>query len=70
VRDIEVITRNWCCADLATVQKRKDKNTKAARGGDKQAKAELDLIVKLEPHLDSGKPAIMLDVTNPTRKRC
>src|SRR5271170_8015840 len=63
VRDIEVITTELVLADLAAVQKRKDKNTKAARGGDKQAKAELDLIAKLEPHLDTGKPAIMLDVT-------
>ncbi|MCE0496814.1 MAG: redox-regulated ATPase YchF [Methylacidiphilales bacterium] len=63
VRDIEIITTELVLADLAAVQKRKDKNQKAARGGDKQAKAELDLIVKLEPHLDTGKPAILLDVT-------
>src|SRR5271168_1726130 len=63
VRDIEVINTELVLCDLAAVEKRKDKNAKAARGGDKQAKAELDLIVKLEPHLDSGKPAIMLDVT-------
>jgi GTP-binding protein YchF len=63
VRDIEVVTTELVLADLAAVQKRKDKNQKAARGGDKQAKAELDLIVKLEPHLDTGKPALLLDVT-------
>jgi ribosome-binding ATPase len=61
VRDIEVITTELVLADLDAVQKRKDKNTKAARGGDKQAKAELDLITKLEPHLDAGKPAVTLD---------
>src|ERR1700682_3858699 len=64
VRDIEVINTELVLCDLGTVQKRKHKNQKAARGGDKVAKAELDLIVKLEPHLDSGKPAIMLDVTS------
>src|SRR5271168_3544743 len=63
VRDIEVITTELVLADLGAVEKRKDKNVKAARGGDKTAKAELDLIAKLEPHLDSGKPAIMLDAT-------
>jgi GTP-binding protein YchF len=63
VRDIEVITTELVLADLDAVQKRKDKNTKAARGGDKQAKAELDLIAKLEPHLDSGKPAVTLEAT-------
>jgi GTP-binding protein YchF len=62
VRDIEVVTTELVLADLSAVEKRKDKNTKAARGGDKQAKAELDLIAKLEPHLDSGKPALTLEL--------
>src|ERR1700683_158492 len=44
VRDIEVITTELVLSDLATVQKRKDKNLKAARGGDKVAKAENELI--------------------------
>jgi GTP-binding protein YchF len=63
VRDIEVINTELVLSDLATVEKRKDKQTKAARGGDKVAKAELDLIAKLEPHLDSGKTANTLDLT-------
>src|ERR1700723_3519955 len=53
VRDIEVITTELVLADLSAVEKRKDKNTKAARGGDKQVKAENDLIARLEPHLDA-----------------
>ncbi len=64
VRDIEVITTELVLSDLAAVQKRKDKNTKAARGGDKQAKAENDFIAKLEPHLDAGKPAFTLELTD------
>src|SRR6201982_2911668 len=48
VRDIEVITTELVLADLGAVQKRKDKNVKAARGGDKVAKAELDLITNLD----------------------
>ena len=67
VRDIEVITTELVLADLETVQKREDKNTKAARGGDKQAKAENELIAKLKPHLDTGKPALMFDM-NPDEK--
>jgi GTP-binding protein YchF len=63
VRDIEVINTELILADLATVQKREEKNAKAARGGDKVAKAENELIAKLKPHLDTGKTAIMLDVT-------
>src|SRR6201996_1077166 len=62
VRDIEVITTELVLADLEAVQKRKDKNTKSARGGDKQAKAENDLIAKLEPHLDTGKPAVTFEM--------
>ena len=67
VRDIDVINTELILADLSAVQKRKDKNTKAARGGDKQAKAENDLIARLEPHLDTGKPANLLEV-NPDEK--
>jgi ribosome-binding ATPase len=63
VRDIEVITTELVLADMDAVTKRKDKNTKAARGGDKQAKAENELIAKLEPHLDAGKPAVTLDLS-------
>jgi GTP-binding protein YchF len=44
-------------ADLGAVQKRKERSTKAARGGDKVAIAELALCEKLEPHLNTGKMA-------------
>jgi GTP-binding protein YchF len=67
VRDIEVITTELVLADLETVQKREDKNTKAARGGDKQAKAENELILKLKPHLDTGKPAVTLELSTDER---
>jgi GTP-binding protein YchF len=63
VRDIEVITTELVLADLGAVQKRKEKNQKGARSGDKVAKAELDLMVKLEPHLDQGKPALTLELS-------
>jgi len=63
VRDIEVINTELVLSDLATVEKREEKQTKAARGGDKVAKAELDLIAKLKPHLNSGKTANTLELT-------
>jgi len=63
VRDIEVINTELVLADLGAVQKRIDKNQKGARGGDKQAKAELDLCERLEPHLNQGKPANLLQVS-------
>ncbi len=68
VGDIEVINTELILADLGTVQKRIDRQTKAARGGDKQAKAEVLLGEKLIPHLDSGKPATTLELSDDEQK--
>lgn len=62
VRDIEVINTELILADLASLQKRKDRLQKGARAGDKTAKAELQLVEKLLPHLDSGCPASTLNL--------
>src|ERR1700730_13041440 len=68
VRDIEVINTELILADLASVQKRSDRQTKAARGGDKAAKAEVALCEKLVPHLDSGKPETTLELSDDEQK--
>ncbi len=68
VRDIEVINTELVLADLAAVQKRVEKQTKLARGGDKQAKAEVAVGEKLLPHLDAGKPATTLELTDEEKK--
>ncbi len=60
VRDIEVITTELVLADLEAVTKRIDKTQKKAKSGDKEAQAELALLQKLEPHLNSGKTANVL----------
>jgi GTP-binding protein YchF len=57
IRDIEVITTELILADLATVKKRAERLQKSARSGDKLAKVELALCERIQPHLDSGKPA-------------
>ncbi len=57
VRDIEVINTELILADMASLTKQKNRLEKSARSGDKQAKAELALLERLVPHLDSGKPA-------------
>jgi ribosome-binding ATPase len=62
IRDIEVIQTELILADLASIQKRFDRLQKQVRMGDKQAKAESALMEILIPHLDSGKPAITLEV--------
>ncbi len=58
IRDIEVINTELVLADLASLQKRRDRLQKEVRAGSKTAKTESAVIEKLLPHLDSGKPAI------------
>ena len=68
VRDIEIITTELVLADMASVQKRIERQGKAAKGGDKVAKAEIELGQKILPHLDSGKPASTADLSDDERK--
>ena len=68
VRDIEVINTELILADLASAQKRQDRNAKAAKTGDKVAQAENALLARLIPHLDSGKPAVTLEVSDEERR--
>src|SRR4051794_19669696 len=63
VRDIETIFTELVLADLDAVQKRREKGGKDAKRGDKIAIAEAELLAKLEPHLNAGKPAITLKLT-------
>src|SRR6202023_1690753 len=63
VRDIEVINTELVLADLATLQKRRDRLQKEVRAGSKSAKIENAIIEKLLPHLDAGKPAITLELS-------
>ena len=63
VRDIETITTELVLADLEAVKKRLQSVAKDAKRGDKQALAEENVLKKLEPHLDSGKPALTLELT-------
>ncbi|MEJ6602969.1 MAG: redox-regulated ATPase YchF [Opitutaceae bacterium] len=62
VRDIEIITTELILADLEMVEKRIEKTAKKARGSDKEAQAELELLQKLLPHLNEGKSANLLEV--------
>ena len=68
VRDIEVVTTELVLADLAAIQKRAERLVKSVRAGDKIAKAEMAVCEKLLPHLDSGKPATTLTLTEEENK--
>ncbi len=63
VRDIEVINTELVLADLASLQKRRDRLQKEVRAGSKSAKAENAVLEKLLPHLDAGNPAVTLSLT-------
>lgn len=62
VRDIEIVNTELVLADLESVEKRKAKQQKAAKGGDKKAIAELELLEKLERHLNAGKTVVTADL--------
>ncbi|HEX7470355.1 MAG TPA: redox-regulated ATPase YchF [Verrucomicrobiae bacterium] len=63
VRDIETITTELALADLEAVQKRLASIAKDAKRGDKEALAQEAVLKKIEPHLNSGKPALTLKLT-------
>src|ERR1700678_3681342 len=63
IRDIDVVNTELVLADLDSIQKRRTKQQKVAKSGDKKAQAELALIDRLEPHLNEGKHAFTLEVT-------
>ena len=63
IRDIEVINTELVLADLASLQKRRDRLQKEVRAGSKSAKAENAVMEKLLPHLDAGRPAVTADLT-------
>lgn len=63
IRDIEIINTELVLADLAALQKRRDRLQKQLHAGEKTAKLEDALIGKLLPHLDAGKPAITAKLT-------
>lgn len=63
VRDIEVVNTELILADLDSVKKRRDKLGKDIKRGDKAAAAEEAVLAKIEPVLDSGKPALLTELT-------
>jgi hypothetical protein len=64
VRDREVVNIELGLADLASVEKRLDRTTRAAKSGDPQAKLEQRLLEQLQRTLAEGKPARAVVPTN------
>lgn len=57
IRDIEIINLELILSDLESVTKRLEKAVKLVRGGDKEAKQEMDLLEKIKTTLEQEKPA-------------
>ncbi len=68
VRDIEIINTELIFADMDSVTKRQQRVERDAKRGIKEAQAELALCEKLTPHLDAGKPAVTLELSDDESK--
>lgn len=62
-RDMEIVETELILADLATLDKRKERNLRAAKGGGEAVRKELSLLENLYRHLDTGNPAISFVAT-------
>lgn len=62
-RDIEIINLELVLADLFQVEKRLERSRKGARGGDAEAKFELETLEKVREALDQGKLASLAGLT-------
>ena len=63
VRDIEIINTELVLADVAALERRRDRLQKQLHAGEKAAIIESAIIEKLLAHLDRGKPAITAELT-------
>jgi len=68
LRDIEIINSELILADMATLEKRRSSREKKAKLGDAESKREIELIDKLMPHLDEGKPALTMTLSDEEKK--
>ena len=64
LRDIEVIDLELVLADMQTAGKRLERVERDAKGGEKELVAERDVLRKLVPVLQSGKPARSVALTH------
>lgn len=67
VRDIETIQIELALADLQSLEKRRDKAQRGAKSGDKDAKRDIEIIEKLIPVLEEGRPIRSADLSDDER---
>ncbi|MFQ1016998.1 redox-regulated ATPase YchF [Gilliamella sp. BG7] len=59
--DIEIINTELALSDLEACERAMTRLQKRAKGGDKDAKFELEILEKCLPHLEQGKKLLLLD---------
>jgi GTP-binding protein YchF len=69
IRDMEVINTELLLADLQSVENQLEKNLKKAKGDDREAKENVELLRLLLEYFNGGKPAISIEVDNDTMSR-
>ena len=67
LRDIETIQIELALADLATVERRREKAQKSLKSGDKVARQELEVLDKIQPALEEGRSARTIALTDDER---
>ena len=68
IRDIDTIDTELALADLETVSSSLDKAERMARTGDKEAIARAELLKRVKPHLNEGKPVRSLEMNADEKK--
>ena len=67
-RDVETIQIELALSDLATVERRRERSQKAIKAGDKSARAEIEVLDKIQPALEQGNPARSVSLTKEERE--
>jgi GTP-binding protein YchF len=67
LRDIDVINTELALADLDTVERSLQRATKAAKANEAEALARRDLLERVRVHLDAGRPARTLTLSDAER---
>ncbi len=69
IRDIEVVNMELILADLESVEGSLSKAERTAKGGDKEAIARFEVLKKIRPVLNEGKPARGIKVDDPEQQK-
>jgi hypothetical protein len=63
IADIETIQTELMLADMESLARQVERLERVAKGGDKTAKAQIEIAKRLLGHLEAGKPALTLEMT-------